>query len=734
MKQLFIFCTLWYFSLSIAQSTTRWEDHFSYKEVSDIKENNGVLFCATENAIFSYDLTSKEVNKISKANVLKNVGVQAIAFSEENDMMIVAFDGGNLNLIQEGEALEVIDIPLDDYQGSKKINHLFIEGNNMIISADYGISVYDLERKEFAETTFFPTPVLESVLLNNEVYAATQNGIYTHANDDFIPNFNAWTHSFTSAATHMEVFDSQVVASSGGSLYAYNGSWQLQDSGASINKLTVNAGFLTVASDSQIKVFGAGFSLNNQQSFSLSNDNINVGLVSGGDIYLGLANNGMYSQATNENIYPDGPYTNNSYHVTAQNEWIWVSPGGENNYNQPLGNADGLSYFNTEKWIHIPTEDLNGARDIVDIGVNPNSINNFTATSWNESTTFFQIETEDDTYSVSEFPSSNVQGYARFGGAVYDEEGNVWVTQSFAGSSGADSQFLQINGNSLLSRVSFGSGAGGGGISAPTLYGDYLWAGGTRGDGVQMLDVESDNTYVLTTADGSGSLPSNNVHTVAIDNNGMAWIGTDDGLHVKSNAGAEVVRGNMTTSPIVVVQDGITEALLTDTDITSIAVDAANQKWIGTAGSGVFVVSSSGTETVYRFTENNSGLPSNEVYDIGIDAVSGKVYFATEKGLASYLSDVSSNNDDLSQVLAYPNPVRPGFTGNVVIKGLTSNAVVQILDVVGNLMYKGEAAGGIVQWDTTNLKGKKVASGVYLVMVISSDGIEKTTTKIAIIR
>ena len=110
------------------------------------------------------------------------------------------------------------------------------------------------------------------------------------------------------------------------------------------------------------------------------------------------------------------------------------------------------------------------------------------------------------------------------------------------------------------------------------------------------------------------------------------------------------------------------------------------------------------------------------------------VYFATDRGLVAYKGDAQDTGDSFGEVIAYPNPVRPGFQGDITIKGVAENADVRITDVVGNLIHKTRSSGGIVKWDQTNLKGQKVASGIYLVLMINSDGMETATAKIAIVR
>jgi len=171
-----------------------------------------------------------------------------------------------------------------------------------------------------------------------------------------------------------------------------------------------------------------------------------------------------------------------------------------------------------------------------------------------------------------------------------------------------------------------------------------------------------------------------------------------------------------------------------DQTITDIEVDGSNNKWVATSSSGVFYFSSNGQETLLRFTKDNSPLPSNNVQDIAIDSFSGRVYFATINGLVAFEGTSTAPRDNLENVFAFPNPVRPGFLGNVTIDGLTADANVKISDIEGNLVFETTSQGGSVLWDTTAFGQYKVASGVYLVLITTDDALETKVSKIMIVR
>ena len=121
---------------------------------------------------------------------------------------------------------------------------------------------------------------------------------------------------------------------------------------------------------------------------------------------------------------------------------------------------------------------------------------------------------------------------------------------------------------------------------------------------------------------------------------------------------------------------------------------------------------------------------------IAINRLTGEVFFLTDEGLCSYISDATESTDEMTDdnVYAYPNPVTPDYTGLITVKGLSLNADVKICSSSGKLIAEGRSNGGTFTWDGCDRNGDKVASGIYMVITATSNGNKGTVCKIAIIR
>jgi hypothetical protein len=203
----------------------------------------------------------------------------------------------------------------------------------------------------------------------------------------------------------------------------------------------------------------------------------------------------------------------------------------------------------------------------------------------------------------------------------------------------------------------------------------------------------------------------------------------------KSEAGQE----NITFQQIKVPRnDGsnFADYLLSGVNINFIAIDGGGRKWFGTNGAGAFLVSADNMTQLQYFTADNSKLLSNTVMSIALNQQTGEVFFLTDKGLCSYISDATTTATEMTKdnVYAYPNPVTPDYTGLITVVGLTLNADVKILSSNGKLMAEGRSNGGTFTWNGCDRDGNRVASGVYMVVTATDDGKKGTVCKIAVIR
>ena len=223
---------------------------------------------------------------------------------------------------------------------------------------------------------------------------------------------------------------------------------------------------------------------------------------------------------------------------------------------------------------------------------------------------------------------------------------------------------------------------------------------------------------------------------VCEDKEGNIWVGTDKGpFMIQKN---EIGESSVTFYQVKIPRnDGsnFADYLLNNVSISAIAIDGGNRKWFGSDNAGVFLMSADNMEQLQSFTTSNSKLISDNIAYISINPTSGEVFFLSDKGLCSYQSDANNPAEtmDNDQIRAYPNPVTPDYTGLITVTGLTYDADVKITSSNGALIAEGRSNGGMFIWDGKDRNGKRVASGIYMVITATSSGNKGTVCKIAVI-
>ena len=334
--------------------------------------------------------------------------------------------------------------------------------------------------------------------------------------------------------------------------------------------------------------------------------------------------------------------------------------------------------------------------------------------------------------------------YELIHGVKFDPSGNLWILNSQAPSQSLieltkDGDFVEHK-KSVLMKL---DGKSNGNLCNMVIDSrGYLWFVNNHWISPAAYKMTFDNTSIkeysnFVNQDGTAIIGMNGISCVAEDKGGNMWIGTDVGpfLLDKSQIDAE---SPVYTQVKVPRNDGTNYAdyLLNKVNITAICIDAGNRKWMGTNGDGVYLISADNLTQLHHFTIDNSLLLSNNIQSMAINNKTGEVFFGTDNGLCSFVSDATTINDEMTEdnVWAYPNPVTPDYTGLITIVGLTYNADVKIVSSNGALIAEGRSNGGTFTWNGKDKNGNRVASGVYMVVTATSDSKKGTVCKIAFIK
>ena len=243
---------------------------------------------------------------------------------------------------------------------------------------------------------------------------------------------------------------------------------------------------------------------------------------------------------------------------------------------------------------------------------------------------------------------------------------------------------------------------------------------------------------ILTNQDGNAE-EINEIYFYEFDLNGEMWIGTNRGIFVLKNPDKFLSDPNPVFERIKIPRNdgsGLADYLFNGVMTTAIYIDQGNRKWIGTLDQGVFLLSPDGIRTLEHFTVNNSPLPSNQILSITENGQDGSVFFGTSLGMVEYGGQARDPEESLSEsnILVYPNPVKPDFDGYVTITGLTQWSTIRIIGNSGRLVHQGTSNGGSYSWNLTDMNGNQVPSGIYHAIITNQENNKSESAAITVIR
>lgn len=733
-----------------------WRIHASFGVNNDIVLAEQTVWVGSNQALFNYSIQSREVEIVSRVNGLSDVTVRKLAYDPQSKCMIIAYEGANLDVIQNGIITNIPDIAKRIILGEKQIHAITIYKGKAYLSCSFGVAVIDLQLRKITDTYQEIGPggtildVRDVEFYNNSIYVSTPGGIYrAEEAGTNLSDFNSWSLAQPGYVDYMAVYGNKLVAVVDSVVKTFDGNWvtlagisnsQSYFVGISAGKLLVSKkdALYTISMDWSIL---PNYILKGVVASVIAPDGLYYSLIDQQGL---LIHNSTASQL--DYFAPAGPQGSFAMRMAYTDGAMWFAGDAVNGLGvsggwgpKYTGNKNYLMRNNTWKNFRGTSPLIDAAPDLIDVSINPLTGNAFFASfgtgiiEMNETGVVAKYDTSNS--SLQSFNSGSSFRPLFVSGVDFDKDGNLWVANfgavnpiSVRTSSGAWKSFsVPSNVNTAFGFITcddFGN----------------KWITNTRGTGLivfnenNLSDPNDDQLKVLNKDKQNGFLPSTLVFCVTKDKKGELWIGTDKGLAIISNPGNVFKPNADFDARQLVIQAGlIFSNFLDDEQVYCIRTDEANRKWIGTSN-GVWLVSPDGYTVLRNFTTANSPLPGKSVFEIGINNQTGEVFFATDKGLASYMGTATEGGDVFSNVNVYPNPVRPEYTGQIAITGLVSDAFVKITDVAGNLVFETRSNGGMATWNGLTYSGSRAATGVYLIFAANEDGTQTHVAKLLFIR
>lgn len=750
----------------------QWRSLLPFRSGISVAEAGPKIFCASGSGLFSVlkgDIYS--ILRYSKAEGLSDVNPRALAYCEPLQCLVIGYENGNIDLMKGERIVNLNALLLNTSIADKRIFRITIQGTEAWLGCGFGIVRLDLAKEIFLSSVRFssPTstevPVFDIAFRGNEIFAASARGLYRFVQGTgLVEDFTKWQRL---TALPQGIFN-RVVNWKDTILANYSGLQSLNQPFAdtlftlspdltighfqdtsyrALQDMSVTHGRLNLIWQKRDSLSGKILIINPDRTFhyntseylfdqctNIISDDEGRGWVTDG--YYGLFR--IFDYYKREILIPDGPASNLAVEMRGDNHRFFMVSGGFTSGGGKLYRLDGFSSTDNFRWYNY-----NEAFDTRLAG-----LSDFTALDYDPVTNTAYVGVygggvlEIKNYELTAiYDSSNTGGVLRRG-AVFnnfmcgalalDQNGVLWVGQSFT-----TPHIAVRKPNGTWSNLS---------LSGYLTATDVITRMRVAPDGSIWCIVRNKgilafrhNNYqsitqarLLTTNIGQGKLPTLEINDLCFDRDGELWIATSSGFAIIYVPGCVFANCNYdAVQPVVRSEDGFNEILLGGNNITGIDYDGGNRKWMSTSNAGLFLVSPDGYRILRNFDTKNSPLLSDNVLSVAVDKPIGKVYAGTDKGVMMYLTDATeADPTEFGEIRVVPNPVKPGYSGNIVITGLARDAEVKITDSAGHLIYQTVANGGTATWNGLNFNGQRASTGVYIIFASAEDGRSTRVTKL----
>ncbi|TVT37883.1 hypothetical protein FNT36_22250 [Hymenobacter setariae] len=760
-----------------------WQLHLPAARPLMLADAGNRLYVADASSFYYYDKVLNTTQALSRREGLNDVGVNAVAYDSASSQVIVAYQNGNIDLLRpDGTVKNITDVLRKAGQATKTITQIQVYNDLAYLASNLGLIVLDLRRLEVRDTYSAIGPnglaviVYGTAIVHDTIFASTTQGVLRGRLSAAVNllDYRSWTKELPNSSLPADTY--RQLATYRGHVYAqssYRGVYSLAGTGGArawrplqgsygtnARRLRPSAtGLLITFDDTDLRSFNpkTGVLSTVLPKAALGTYPFDVVRDADGTIYVASYDRGLLRFAAGssapEVIRPNAPATAEAYGLLADaatNSVVIFSGAYDGNSGLQFGRRNGFYEYRAGQWTNYTTANYPSATDFPNLldmshGARTPDGTLYVASygngllQWQGPGQFKQYTfgTPGAPLRSTLDPDQSYLDYVRVTDVAADPSGKyLWLANRHE-RIGIPGLYRFRPGPNTWQVAPYFPGSQNFDRVVVDAYGNP-WAAQSRKGGAGLAVYDTLSRQAITFSTGT---TVNQVYGMARDRIGSIWIGTGDGVAYFSDPSQVVsfLSGTSSlgsagtfTTPIVQRGTGTGYPALFNTIVRCIAVDAANRKWMGTP-SGLWLFNANADEALLHFTTANSPLPSNSIVDVAVNDKTGEVFVATDGGVVSYQGSATFTDEAPSCAEVFPNPVQPDFAGQVGIRGLVNNAYVKITDVAGHLVYSTRANGGTLTWDLNDAQGRRVRSGVYLVLTSDADGKNSCVSKVAVL-
>ncbi len=732
-----------------------WQEVPGFNTITQIEEVGSSLYIVSEGSLFviSDKANITTPNIIGTKEGLSSHGVEKICYNLETKTLLVYYKDGTLDLITEGKPVTSIsaianNVSVTNYSAYRMVS----QGDLVYLATGFGIAKVNTATSRIDATYFIHQRTKDVAVTSNTLFVVDEEGkLWQGSESSNLQDPSQWEQINTQPWGINEVDEIATLGSSllllehkTGMLILFNPvQKKAEEQAKNVRKLFVTPYAVYANTEDGLK----GFENNNgdyklipllHNVDALTNNSNRAGYAVNGAVLYQLNNDGIIGEPTV--ITYNGPSTNSIFSSFLRNGYYYAVAGGrgtDRNWQQgALSVKDNKQQWSSIIRQNVPETYRSEFWDLVSVVADPSDPQHIFTSSWGNG--LFEIRNGEivKQYTLSNSPlESALPGkdyanlFVRVSSLFFDKDENLWMTQGNIENNihilTKEGQWVTLTYPEARNVDTFGSFVQ---LANGTLWLNVLRHGSTGIQAIYVIntmgtlsDSGDDKVYYISQfPDRNGKLiEATYYNAMILDKNGVLWLGTNKGPLVINNPNLPISEGK---TPIATRPVGGKEPnlyyVLDNVFINTLAVDAKNNKWVGTANDGLYLLSADGSEILEHFNRYNSPLMSNTIRTLELDEQTGTLYIATGEGLICYNTGSNAfTNESKSSVHVFPNPLRPENPDDITFTGLVSGMELKIVNASGELIHMATSSGASYKFYARNARGERLPAGVYTALL-----------------
>jgi hypothetical protein len=571
----------------------KWRSHSAYTQIKEVVVMGDKVYALSSNSLFSVNKKDREIEYYTKLNGLSSSIINHIAYNQQLNRMLITYQNGQLDIMDSsGKIYNISDLFLKQMSVSKQVNDICMYKDKAILGMSFGLLVIDMKKIEISNTYYIGENSSEVnvnyiTLTKDHIYAASDQQLYYANLEDNLMDYAYWkTINIPNEKTQLHsmcTFHNTVYILQEKKLYKLNENiWEFVESPYALRDLCITQNNFFALPDNRIGICKIHDNLSITEYIMYG---YNYTIQEDGNAYwLGTRDNGLVRLQITENQsnpyyiqenYPDGPLNNFSYRLRFFGDKLYMLAGGRwTTEYERLGN---IMIYENDAWCNIKNEDLilqtnHALSDMMNIAQDPKDPSHYFVTTYgtgllemyNNRVKKLYLPSNSNLFSAA---PENPDKYTRTDGAMYDDQGNLWVLNMGSGNGNVhvispDGKWhsfdLEQNGSRIVLQTT-------GEILVDNRNAQWKWIPLLRSS-TGLLLLQDNGTPTNPKDDkvtfrkewidqNSQPIIPNNIYAIAQDNTSTIWVGTSSGIFAIP-ASVDFTNSNLCKRVVIPRNDG----------------------------------------------------------------------------------------------------------------------------------------------------------------------------------